>query len=121
MSARGVFAVLAIALTASLPCAAQPAGERVDPFLLAGALGLEADIEACNIPASDSDKEALKQAIRIMQQKIEMPDAVIAKIRQDMRTFRSETDWKSQEAAQYCRDLKASFNAHLADVLSRSK
>ena len=119
MSAR-VLAALAVILGAAIPCAAQPAGERVNPFVMAGAMELEADIEACKIPATESQKEELRQAIRTMQQKVEMPDAAIAKIRQDMRADRSDKFWQDN-AAEYCRDTKAKFTDHLAEVLRRSK
>ena len=113
-------AVLALALVTSLPCAAQPAGEKVDPFLVAGALGLEADVEACKLPASDSQKEELRQAIRAIQLKAELPDAFIAKVRQDLQAARSEQFWTSH-AREICQDLRAKFTDNLAEVVRRSK
>lgn len=113
--------LLAVALwAAALPVAAQPASERALPFVLAGALALEVEIDACKLPASAKERDELRQAIVRLQQRTGLPDDVIAKIQADMRATKADPEWKPVQV-EVCKEMRANFKKHLAEVVGRSQ
>jgi hypothetical protein len=112
------FAVLLLLATTIGPAAAQ--SEQVDPFVIAGALGLEAEIEACAIPASQAEKEQLAQAIRVLQQRSKLPDEFFARVRRAMREDKKDPDWKEVQD-EVCKDMRLKYKQYLAEVLEKAR
>ena len=89
-------------------------------WALSGALGFENTIEACAIAVSESQRDALRNAIAALQKKIGAPDRMISNIRRDFRAGRSEEPWISIKE-EICKDSRAKFAEHLAEILAASK
>ncbi len=117
-----IFLILAVILAAlaAFPAAAQPASERALPFVLAGALRLEFEIEACAIAASASERDQLKQALANLQKRTGLPDEAIAKIRREARADMADPAWKSIQL-ETCKEARVKFKEFLTEVIERSQ
>lgn len=92
----------------------------VDPFVIAGALRLEVEIETCRLSVSDKDRSELRQAIVRLQKRAGLSDSMIAKVQKDMRENKDDPDLK-EVLAESCKDMRANFRKYLAEVLGKSR
>jgi hypothetical protein len=113
-----LLAVLAALVTGIGTAAAQ--SEQVDPFLISGALGLEAEIEACAIPATPAEREQLAQAIRTFQKRAKLPDEFFVKVRRGLREAKKDPDWKEVQV-EVCKDMREKYKQYLAEVVAKAK
>jgi hypothetical protein len=119
MRARNLLvAGIALLAAAAVPAAAQ--AENVDPFLISGALGLVAEIEACALPITSNEKEQLQQAIRTLQQRAKLPDELFVKVRRELRAQKADPEWKEVQE-EVCKDMRVNFRKYLAEVLEKTK
>jgi hypothetical protein len=112
------FAVVWLLATTIGPAAGQ--SEQVDPFLISGALGLEAEIEACAPPITSNEKEQLQQAIRTLQQRAKLPDELFVKVRRELRARKADPEWKEVQE-EVCKDMQINFRKYLAEVLEKTR
>jgi hypothetical protein len=116
---RATLLAAAVATATAWTAAAQRAGD-VDPFVIAGALRLEVEIETCGLSVSAQDRSELRQAIVRLQKRAGLPDAMIAKVQKDMLALKDDPDWKPMQA-EACKDMRTNFKKYLTEVLGKSQ